>query len=314
MNLLSNSVLDYYLSHFTDLAYDKQFHFASRIYLWSQDDRLATLLQNDLKAPFTGSGDPSAAFAEIITRTQAETSHGSKNAALLRQPYFEKYPKLKMYVSLLFRLTFLRTIYGIDARPELFTHIDEAELADYEQQILNDPEAITILSTHAVNFLYLYRFMIKDDNTAPDPRLFLEIGRTRYDHSQKIHLQLLIYLYTHCILAESKFYYRPITHYQDTYTAMLDDLEKLIEEHFVDINLDNKFEYLACCKLMAHTSNLESRIMAEAEQSVSTDGTFLVDRHNNNPQITNNTLDLSEHRNVLFILANLPFSPLGAAD
>ena len=55
------------------------------------------------------------------------------------------------------------------------------------------------------------------------------------------------------------------------------------------------------------TSRLESRIFDEAAQSVSSDGTYIIDRLNNNPQVTNVSLDKSEHRNVLFIMAGGPF-------
>jgi hypothetical protein len=44
--------------------------------------------------------------------------------------------------------------------------------------------------------------------------------------------------------------------------------------------------------------------MAEAQKSLSDDGDFLVDRHNTNPQTANASLDLSEHRNVLFVMAD----------
>ena len=307
---LSNSVLQYYLEHFQEMSYDKQFHFASRIYLWNRDPELKQHLFGDLRAEFTAQENPQQALQIIVDRTKALQSHGSKNAAELRRPYFERYPLLKMYVSLLFRVTFLETVYGIDARAELLTLVSDAELADYEQRLLADDDALAILSTHAINFLYLYRRIVKRDETGFDPAQFLELGRNHYDRTQKIHLQLLIYLYTHCILGESKFYYRTPTQHRETYLAMLDEIEQLIRDHFVDVNLDNKFEYLACCRLLGVSSLLEDAIYDEAGQSISEDGTFLVDRHNNNPQITNNDLDLSEHRNVLFILANQPFVPL----
>ncbi len=310
MQNLSNSVLLYYLEHLSELSFDRQFHFASRLYLWSQHETLGEMLQHELKSEFTGNGSPAAALQAIVDRVNAEVSHGSKNAAELRRPYFEAYPKLKLYVSLLFRVLFLETLYGIDAREELFRLVPDKDLAAYESRLLADTEALAILSTHAVNYCYLYRRVIRHDETGLDPSSFLAVGRTGYDRGNTIHLQLLVYLYTHCILGESKFYFRRPSRYIQTYRAMLDDLTKLIDERFVDINLDNKCEYLVCCELLGIASPLQERIFAEAAASVSDEGTFLVDRHNNNPQTGNTTLDLSEHRNVLFILATLPFRPL----
>ena len=43
-------------------------------------------------------------------------------------------------------------------------------------------------------------------------------------------------------------------------------------------------------------------------------GQLLIDRYNANPQTENTTLDLSEHRNVLFIMANGPFTPIRQSD
>ncbi|HWT55402.1 MAG TPA: hypothetical protein VN031_00010 [Candidatus Microsaccharimonas sp.] len=306
MNDLSNTVYRYYCEHFDELSADKQLHFASRLFLWSADQfgeqKLAAL-----RARVTHHDDPTAALRSVYDEAVKTIHHGSKNAAELRAPYFEKYPKLRAVAMVLFRLTFLDSIYGLDARPTLFEIFPKEELEELMQQLLADKEALAILSTHAINVLYLYHRVVLRSDTSLDPAQFLEVGATQYDLTDPIHLQLYIYLYTHCIIGESKFYARTLPeHYSPTYHAMLKELEDTIEAYFEGINLDNKFEFLVCCKLVGYESRLHERIMAEATQSVSTEGDWLVDRHNTNPQTTNSSLDLSEHRNVLFVMANRP--------
>jgi len=310
MTILSNNILSYYQNHALELPSDKQFHLASRLYLWNQDETASQALQS-LRNEFTSSNNPEAALRAVMATALESPVHGSKNAAELRRPYFERYPKLKVYVSVLFRMHFMRLIYNLDSRPLFHQLFDESELLQLRNDLLNDSEALAILSTHAINFLYLYDRSFTKDNQLP-LETFLQVGRNHYDLNDRMHLQLFIYFYTHCILGESLFYYRHIpTDLQQTYLTMLQELEQLIVDHYDDINLDNKCEFLVCAKVLGVASRLEPLIFAEAEQSVSDEGTFIVDRHNNNPQTNNVALDSSEHRNVLFMMANLDFTPLG---
>jgi hypothetical protein len=310
MENLSNSIYSYYVTRFDELPFDKQLHFASRLYLWSSDSFGAQKLSG-LREQVTNGNDPAQALRTVYNNAMATIFHGSKNAAELRAPYFEKYPEIRAMAMVLFRLTFLDSIYGLDTRATFFDLFDKTSIEDVLARLHADHEAIAILSTHAVNVFYLYNRVVLRSETF-DPRFFLKIGDTQYDLDNSIHLQLFIYLYTHCIIGESCFYARKIpAQHLDAYHHMADDLEQVLAGHFASINLDNKFEFLVCCRLLNRTSHLEDRIFEEAAQSVSDTGTFLIDRHNRNPQINNVTFDLSEHRNVLYLLANRVFAPSG---
>jgi hypothetical protein len=312
MDELSNSVYEYYVAHFNELTESKQLHFASRLALWSADP-FAIRTLGTMRPMVTHNEDPAAALQAVYAEAQATIHHGSKNAAELRAPYFGRYPQLRGIATVLFRLTFLKTIYSLDARAALFEIFPKDQLDEFFRQLIIDREAVSILSTHAVNVLYLYSRIVLEDDSLFDPKVFLEVGAQHYDMSRPLHLQLYIYLYTHCIIGESKFYARKVPErYLATYQQMLDELELCISQNFEGINLDNKFEYLVCCKLIGKKSQLESRIAQEAKDSVSPDGTFLIDVLNKNPQTANSTLDLSEHRNVLFIMANREPSGLHA--
>lgn len=311
MQDLSNRICRYYLDHFDELPFEKQFHFASRLYLWDQDPWARQKLDK-LKGVFTANDQPQEALAAVIQASMESAAHGSKNAAELRRPYFEKYPLLKPYVGALFRITFLKHAYDLDVRQAFFEHFPEAEVETFSRQLLADSKALAVLSTHAVNFLYLYSRVIKPDDKLFEPEQFLEIGRHYYDSDDLLHLQLQIYLYTHCIIGESQFYYRTMPA-NLVYKKMFEELEKLIEAHFVDINLDNKFEFLVCTRQLGYDSRLEQKIYDEAAGSLAPNGIFLVDRHNNNPQVKNSELDTSEHRNILFILSGRKYKPLDKA-
>lgn len=310
MQDLSNTIYRYYLDHFKELPFDKQYHFASRLYLWSQDPETQSSLDN-LKAEFSANNQPRQVIEQIIELAKQSPVHGSKNAAELRRPYFERYPMLKTYVSVLFRLTFLKTAHNIDATDLMFEYFNKKDLDDLAHALLNDPEATAILSTHAINFLYLYDTFIVGGELNIDPTVFIQIGQAQYDLDNVTHLQLLIYLYTHCVIGESQFYYKRPTQHLDTYHKMMSQLEDLIASRFEHVNLDNKFEFLVCCKIVGYKTNLSDRIFEEAEKSISPDGDYLVDTHNLNPQTDNRSLDKSEHRNVLFIMTQREFTPIG---
>ncbi len=89
---------------------------------------------------------------------------------------------------------------------------------------------------------------------------------------------------------------------------MLKISEKIIQKNFKNISLDNKFEFLVCAKICGFQSSVEKNIYDEASQSLSPDGNFLIDTKNDKAtQIGRNTFVGSEHRNVLFIMSQIPF-------
>jgi len=300
----------YYLAHWDDLPLDKQFHFASRMWLWSQDPVMATKLAA-AREWFCGDGSNEGIQKVLQEILDAQTpTFGSKNAAAERAPYFAKYPLVRQLLPLLFRLLFMETIYGIDGREQLGKVVDLSGVPALIEALMADDRAIAILSTHAANFLYLWhRFYLRDENGFSLEKL-LQVGQTAYDLSNKTELQLFIYLYTHCIIGESLFYKRSLPASNlPIYKKMATGLDRVVAEHYDGINLDNKYETLVCQLICEHPLTLLEKIDQEAAQSVSTEGDYLVDRHNGNPQTDNVSLDKSEHRNVLSLLAHQPFRP-----
>lgn len=302
---LADTIYHYYLTNKNLMSEDKLFHFGTRMAAWRGEPEAYDLLRasRDYIAPPTLSTD------EAVHRVFITEQTGRRNAHELRQPYFEKYPKLYGAHLALFRVRHLEAVYGIDARDALYTSISKEELIDLKRALLADDDAMRVLSTFAINFCYLLERVILKDETALPLEYFYELGLA-YDTSDKEQLQLLIYLYTHCIIGESNFYTRTITSDAlPVYQKMLDVLEPLIETNFNDINLDNKLEFLVCARICHWRSRLADQIYAECERSISPEGTFIIDVHNTNIQNDRNDFVKSEHRNVLFIMSTSPYEP-----
>ena len=302
---LANNIYDYYLNNQAKLTDDKLFHFATRMAAWRGEKDAFDLLRR-LQPMIT---KPEQSLQDTLQAIIDTPQSGRRNAHELRQPYFEKYPLLYGAHAALFRVRHLDAVYGIDARQALYDCIPRETLLQLRDDLMNDQEALKILSTFAVNYCYLLTRVVERDETGLDLARFLDAGHS-YDLRDKTQVQLLIYLYTHCIIGESNFYTQEIPEDKlPTYVAMLQELEPIIEANFDSINLDNKLEYLVCARICGYDTKLFESVYAEAEQSISPEGTFVIDVHNANIQEDRNDFVKSEHRNVLYIMSATPYTP-----
>lgn len=302
---LSDDIYKYYLKHFNKLPKDKQFHFASRLAAWNGDqDAIVRLKQ--LKSYVLPDGPSS--IASTLNSLITTPPEAKINAAELRAPYFLKYPDLRGLMFALFRVRHLLFIYNVDARKELLSIKSLDEIRALAKELMADKEAIKVLSTYAVNYLYLTERILFDESGIMDVEALYRLGGEYNTENQNQNL-LLVYLYTHCIIGESNFYQRTITKDISIYRLMLDRLESLISANYDEINLDNKLEFLVCCKIIDFNTELASRIHEECENSVSPEGTFLIDTHNRARQSNKSSFADSEHRNVLFIMSHGSYNP-----
>jgi hypothetical protein len=314
MKNLSNTVHDYYFSHLDSLSEDSKFHLASRLYLWSQDAAARTVLE-EMKAWFTHDGKPELSLTRAIEEVRANPYGKVSNAIALRRPYFEKYPLLRSCNVCLIRMATLKSLFDIDLGGTFFTYFDKPEVEAMRTSLLADTLSLSMLSTYGINFLYLYdRLVCGDEDRLPVRRL-LEVGQHAYNLDDSSHLMLLQYLYTHCIIGESLFYSRRLpTANGDIYRRMIKELEQVMKPRLSGIHLDNKFEFLVAARLCNVDSELAGPIFEEAEHSLAPDQDFLIDRYNSAVQRDRSTLDKGEHRNVLFMMAGRPFTPLKSEE
>lgn len=288
------------------LLHDKKFHYLSRLYLWSGDEAFKADL-DELRAKYIGGseGDYRRRLGEIFAHTP---EHGDLMVAKeQRQAYFKKYPYLEPSLNLLFKNLFVREIYGVDLHTHIRELVSDAGLLDLKVAIENDEKAMRVLSTHAINYLYMLENYLGTEKSKTDPEKYLRIGTSYPDES----FELQIYFFTHCIIGASRFYSTEIKESElGTYVKMLESTENIIRNHFQTISLDNKFEFLVCAKICGYKSAIETDILSEADRSLAPDGNFLIDTHNAkaSPDERNDFVG-SEHRNVLYIMSQTPFHP-----
>lgn len=284
------------------MAARQKFHFASRLYLWQQLPQAAGWL-DELRPTFTGGEQPLPVLLALLGQPLPPLLE----TAGQRQPHFERYPRLRHYERVLFRLLYLQTVYGYNSL-ELFGKVlPKSDSQALYQRLQTDRAALLSLSSYAINFVYLFSWC---ENRVGDwdsrPQQFLEIAQTGFTASTPLKRQLEAYFYTHCIIAESLFYARPVSASRRTpYLAMLLALEKIIETYFETIKLDILYEYLVCCRILGRPSHLVPRIMLRTENAIHPEG-FIAEPLSP----VKATLQNSEHRNVLFLLAQHPYQPL----
>lgn len=303
MDRLATRIRDYYYDHFDELPFDKKFHFASRLAAWNKDPGALSHIQH--LAPYFITDSIENDLRELINNPPK----AKINAAETRQPYFDRYPDLRGRMLALFRVRHLLYHYDIDARPQLLNIIPKKDLKGMCLDLKNDPQALAVLSTYAINYIFLIEHILfPDKGSSIDDFLdqVLEIGKL-YRNTAEDTL-LMIYLFTHCIIGASNFYQSSVSSQEHPqYIAMLKLIEERLTSNYDEINLDNKCEFLVCCKIIDYQTKFHQRITEEAHQSVSPDGTFIVDTLNSAGQTNKKTFVDSEHRNVLYIMSQLDF-------
>lgn len=302
-----DDIREYYYEHLEKLETSKQFHFASRLSAWNGDPRAYDILRRTQSylLKVETSSEQISTIGKLLNKEQS----GRRNAHELRLPFFEKYPDLYGLELAIFRVRHLKYIYNIDIRNDLFALYPKEKINTLKDTIINDKEAVKYLSTFAINFCYLTDIVLNDTRPSFDIEQIYTIGLT-YDTNITEEVQLLLYLYTHCIIAETNFYVDPlpVTH-RSTYLKMIEKAEDVIREKFDLITLDNKLEFLVAARICNYESALAEAIYAECKRSISHEGMFIVDKHNKNIRPERQKFEKSEHRNVLLIMSNSPYSP-----
>jgi len=207
----------------------------------------------------------------------------------------------------LFRVRHLLFIYGVDVRDELLKILPLEKLRATCQKLGQDDEAIKILSTYAINYIYLVEQILfpADFDFSKFLQKVLVLGQT-YNTTDAEQILFLIYLYTHCIIGESNFYLEKISH-ADEFSQMLREIESLIKNNYDEINLDNKCEFLVCARIVNYQTDLADRIWQECEESFAPEGDWVIDTLNNYKQSERVSFGSSEHRNVLLIMSGSDF-------
>lgn len=307
---IKSLVQNYYDENFEHLG-DKKFHYASRLYLFLKDNRYKKHLL-DLQNEYIGinENETEDIIKNILNKTQDDNSIEYRNENDIRNDILKNYPYLGRYNRLLFKFLFSLKVYNKDISTYILKSLDIETLTEYYQKLYSNPEHLCKLSTLAINYLYNINHFLRHINADKIPKLtsnyFLKIAQSEFknnvDIKNKYNLEL--YYYTHLIIGASKFYSEKIVENKKDYIKMIEICEKIIQENYFDINIDNKVEFLVCAKLLDYQTSLFKIIYSECKNSLSDIGNYLIDRTNKFSNLKNkNSFIQSEHRNILFIMA-----------
>lgn len=289
---------EYYSKNLTNT--EKKFHFLSRMFLWTGEEKYFEGLKK-LEKFFIGldkKGHENK-IKEILENKEYFKKKVYNNRPF-RRKVVKKYPLLGSYHEILFRNLMSKNIFKKDLGEYIEPVIGSEEFKKVKDELIENKNDILKLSTFAVNFLYFSRDYLNEEGSVLE-KVMLDLANQLEDDIKKVSNNL--YFLTHCIIGESRFYSKKVSHDKlKTYLFFLEKAEKLAINNYFEVSLDNKLEFLVCCKLLDYKSKLAPIIQNEACHSLSELGNFLVDKQS--PR-NNNDFFSSEHRSVLYILSKL---------
>lgn len=270
------------------------FHFWSRLWLCNHGAEARKKLDN-LSDWYLGKNGMEKRIKDLTTTTANKDDPMTE-----RKKYYQKYPKLLKYGSLLFWWLMAGEIYSEDVTVEVERVASHKDIQNLHEELLSDREAIKILSSGATNFFYLVEAYLGKKTETID--LFNIVKNEEYKTDRE-SLKRVFYFLSHLVIGETHFYTKKEVGDRETCLMIVKRLEEVIRNHYFKISLDMKFEFLVCCQIVGYQSNLADIIDGEAERSLSTTGNFLVDTHNAWIHGFGHKFARSEHRNVLYLLS-----------
>lgn len=292
---LSESVRDYYERFGKFLPEHIAFHFWSRLWLFKKD-AVARKHLDELADWYLGRVGGIEKRVKGLTTTTAQKD----DPITERKKYYQKYPKLLKYGSLLFWWLMAKEIYGVDVGTEVEKFAAKEAMLQLRDELLDDTEAIKILSSGATNFFYL---LSAYDEERTDTAWLFELVKSEKIGSDRDNIKRIFYFLSHLVIGETNFYTKNGVTDQLVCREIVKKLEEIIRKRYFKVSLDMKFEFLICCQVVGYESDLIKVIEGEAERSISPIGNFLVDTHNAWVHGFGNKFTRAEHRNVLYLMA-----------
>lgn len=303
LQIMVQKILDYYLRNLSTLPFTTQFHFLSRMYLWTGDEIYFNRL-NSLKADYAGSAkqEQTAKIKQYLQTFQLQyLRYGEK-----RNRFIKEIPQLIPTGKALSVWLFFKTVYKENLRNVIVENVKDDTLEKYIHYLQKNREAWYYLSTYATNFMYFVSFY-KPDLFQVEIEKFIAVFHEFYDKNDKVNVQIGCYFLAHCIIAASWFYAKPLTKNKPGYQRMVEELGDIIEHNFDDISLDIKCEYLVCLTIcQMQNTVLQEKIVREVKKNWN--GEIIID-----PYVTTSVTVLPpavryEHTNVLYVMSKNPFS------
>lgn len=302
MKSLSNTIYQTYTDNFSELSPKSQLHFASRISQWTDNVKATALLRQVVTRTQPENDATIAAKLTALLTAGPANSSTTINAYHERARYFEIYKGLYGLHQALFQIRNWLYHYGIDARPALRslpTFPDYRALID---TLVQDVPALCALSTYAVNTAYLTTRLLDEDDRTIFAADQLDAVLNTYESSAESDI-LLAYFATHCVIAETIFYARPLpAATRDDYRTLLINTASTLGSRIKQLSLDAQFELLVASKLCGVQPEYYDNVIGNGQAHFDDKLGFITDPLRSGK----NTLETAEHRNVLFIMATQP--------
>lgn len=293
---------NYYFENQKYLARSKLKHFYSRMFLWTGNQKYRQHLMKN-KQQFLGKNELDIK-KKIDHCLQVSPDQFSINCYELRKPYLQKYPDLQKYDALLFFMLHAKNLYDQNMKKFVIDKVPSEKFIDLYWNLSKDKNAVAILSTYAINFLYLVEYFFTEElkNKRISPQYFFDIAKSFHKNNDPDSICLQLYLLTHCIINESRFYAKKIYKYKNIYQKMIQYTEHIIVNNYFNVSLDCKIEFLVCADLLKYVSFIKNLILDEAKLSFSPHGNFIIDKLNNRRDLYKQNFNAAEHKNVLFLM------------
>ncbi len=299
---VEQQVKEYFDNNIDNLG-DSRFHYLSRNYALSGESYyLDCIANNELYKCPKDKDSFIIAVKKIMNNNPVDYYAQMSVAAEIRRPYYERYKEMFLLCQILYVYFSSKNIWKVDFKSELLSIISEQEFKVIYQKILNSLEDMFIISTTAVNFAVLCNRLFNFEDGLEEK--LIEFGNKKLEEKIKtLPLTIQLYFITHVIIADTEFYFNKNIS-TGKYVDILKYIESLVLSEYDNLSLDVKLEVLYCFKIVKLDTKLRERVYLEAIKSLSTKGTYIIDKYNLAKKVADqkDKISQAEHRNILFVM------------
>ena len=285
------SVRKYYFEHFNELSPEKKFHFAIRMKNFFKISDFDEYLTNN---------QPSKELKPIIENN----NYSRVSNYEMRRPFFEKYAGIYGVEAALFRVHHLLKEYDTDVRNDFLKLYPQEKLYKLADSLLGDKEALKVLSTWAINIIYLTEELFPRNSDAMRQLFDYAISLD----SEDIDATTAVYFYTHLVLCESDYYKKDLNKSKniEQVKTVLSKCEKEVKDNIDTISLDAAIEFLVCVKMAGMDYKETEKKIDDLCNKCFENYPYIVNyRRDRNPNSRLYTLNGAEHINALYIMSGL---------
>ncbi|MEF3691955.1 MAG: DUF3541 domain-containing protein [Candidatus Moraniibacteriota bacterium] len=300
-------VNDCYKKHFNKLA-GKKFHFASRMFLWTKDNKYLKELDKLKEENFGNSDEEFRKIVERILKNKESYKKRVYNNKKVRKESIDKFPYLGAYNEILFRNMMSKNIFGKDLRFIIKDFVKDEDLIEMRKMLIENKNDFVKLSTFASNYLFfLEEYFEGEKETKVNIKDIFNLIKENILEEKITDIEEIrnkVYLLTHLIIGASGFYAKSIKEDREVFLEILKIAEKIVKKNYFNLTLDVKLELIVCGRMLKVDVEIEKMIKEEANQSLSDINNFLVDKFNSGKKVSPISFLGSEHRNVLYLMIN----------